>query len=79
MPLVDVPQFPDDRWPDPGARPNEHGVESSLSYNLTTSADGEEQGPACLNIYGSEPAALTWNPMRVASFWPHIRPLRPAQ
>lgn len=53
-PLVDAPEFPDDRWPALGARPNEHGVESSLSYKLTDSDDDDEEGSASLNIYGSE-------------------------
>ena len=51
-PLVHAPAFPDDRWPLLGALPSEHGVQSSISYNLDTSSrDGADGGAAALNIY----------------------------
>ena len=59
LPLVDVPAFPDDRWPLLGAHPSEHGVQSSLSYRLETSSPaGVETGTASLNIYALTPDAF---------------------
>jgi hypothetical protein len=59
MPLVDVPSFPDARWPVLGSHPNDLGVQSSISYHLNTSGDeGAEAGIGTLNIYASTPAAF---------------------
>lgn len=58
-PLVDAPAFPDSRWPLLGAHPREHGVQSSLSYQLDTSGrPGAETRPASLNIYALTPDAF---------------------
>ena len=57
--VVDVPSFPDARWPILATRPSNHGVESSLSYHLQTSdGDSPGNGTASLNIYASDPAAF---------------------
>ena len=57
--VVDVPSFPDARWPILATGPSNHGVESSLSYNLQRSnGHGAENGTAALNIYASDPAAF---------------------
>jgi len=58
-PIVDAPSFPDERWPLLGAQPSEHGVQSSLSYQLATSnREGDENGTASLNIYAPGPDAF---------------------
>lgn len=59
MPVVDAPSFPDDRWPLLGAHPIDHGVESSLSYQLDPSTRGRRGGEAAsLNIYAPTPEAF---------------------
>ena len=57
--VVDVPSFPDARWPILAAGPSNHGVESSLSYHLQRSnGQGAENRKASLNIYASDPAGF---------------------
>ena len=59
MAIVDVPSFPDERWPLLGAHPGDHGVQSSLSYQFDTSTrDHAEARTASLNVYGLTPAAF---------------------
>lgn len=59
MSIVDAPSFPDARWPLLGAHPADHGVQSSLSYQLDTSTrDHAEARTASLNVYGLTPAAF---------------------
>ena len=59
MPIVDAPSFPDGRWPQLGAQPADHGVQSSLSYQLDTSSrEPAEPDTASLNIYGITPDAF---------------------
>ncbi len=59
MPIVDAPSFPDERWPLLGAHPADHGVQSSLSYQLDTSTrDHAETRTASLSVYGPTPAAF---------------------
>lgn len=58
-PVVGAPEFPDDRWPLLGAHPGEHGVQSSLSYQLTAQDPGDgELSAASLNIYAPTPDAF---------------------
>ncbi|MFZ1411326.1 MAG: ANTAR domain-containing protein [Micropruina sp.] len=57
--LVDAPGFPDVRWPILGAHPSEHGVHSSLSYQLDTHGrTGHETQRGSLNVYGLTPDAF---------------------
>lgn len=59
VPLVDAPAFPDVRWPVLGSHPGEHGVQSSLSYQLDTSSRaGVETRTGSLNIYALTPGAF---------------------
>jgi hypothetical protein len=55
-PIVDAPSFPDERWPQLGEHPIQHGVESSLSYHLKTPIGDAEA--ASLNIYALTPEAF---------------------
>ena len=58
-PMVDAPSFPDERWPVLGAHPADHGVQSSLSYQLDTSSRySAETSAASLNVYASTPDAF---------------------
>jgi len=58
-PLVEVPAFPDERWPVLGGRPRHHGVESSVSYRLgPTARDCDEAVLGSLNIYSGTPAGF---------------------
>lgn len=64
-PIVDAPSFPDERWPRLGAQPSEYGVQSSLSYQLATRREGDENGTASLNIYASGPDAFDQNAQEI--------------
>lgn len=58
-PIVNAPAFPDARWPALGPQPIEHGVRSSLSYQLSASRSGSvRSGPGSLSIYASSRAAF---------------------
>ncbi len=56
--VVYAEAFPDRRWPLLAARPTESGVQSTLSYQLTTSRNGVESAIGSLNSYGLRPRAF---------------------
>jgi ANTAR domain len=52
-PMVYAQSFPDERWPTLASRPTESGVQSTLSYRLTTASSGTtDSGGGSLNNYG---------------------------
>jgi hypothetical protein len=58
-PVVSAPSFPDQRWPALAALPTEFGVQSALSYQLTTASGPEVAGDGgSLNSYGVTSAAF---------------------
>jgi len=54
--MVAAPSFPDERWPVLGATPTEHGVHSSISYQLKGNPGAT--GIGSLNIYAYTPDAF---------------------
>ena len=59
-PMVYAQSFPDERWPTLASRPAESGVQSALSYRLTTvSSRTVDSGGGSLNSYGVTPNAFT--------------------
>ncbi len=56
--VVSAPSFPDDRWPKLGSRPLDHGVQSSLSYQLATPVRGSGSTEGSLNAYGTSPESF---------------------
>ena len=50
--VVYAEAFPDQRWPILAVRPTEHGVESTLSYQMTTKRNGNKSAIGSLNSYG---------------------------
>jgi len=59
-PVVYAESFPDERWPTLAVRPVETGVQSALSYRLTTvSSRAADSGGGSLNAYGVTPKAFT--------------------
>ena len=58
-PMVAAPSYPDERWPRLGSAPPDHGMQSSVSYQLAWSnREGAEAGTGSLNIYGLTPDAF---------------------
>ena len=59
-PMVYAESFPDERWPTLASRPAESGVQSALSYRLTTvSSRAADSAGGSLNSYGVTPDAFT--------------------
>jgi hypothetical protein len=57
--IVYAPAFPDNRWPRLGARPTESGVQSAVSYQLTTAAPLTDVSlVGSLNSYATSPHAF---------------------
>jgi hypothetical protein len=59
-PMVYAQSFPDERWPTLASRPTEYGIQSTLSYRLTTaSSSTPDSGDGSLNTYGVTPDAFS--------------------
>lgn len=58
-PMVAAPFYPDERWPRLGTAPPDHGMPSSVSYQLKWfNRKGSPPGTGSLNIYGLTPDAF---------------------
>ena len=67
-PMVAAPSYPDERWPRLGTAPPDHGMQSSVSYQLKWSnRDGAEAGTGSLNIYGLTPDAFDEAAMEIGA------------
>lgn len=67
-PVVAAPSYPDERWPRLGTAPPDHGMQSSVSYQLKwSSRDGSEAGTGSLNIYGLAPDAFDKAAMEIGA------------
>ena len=67
-PMVAAPSYPDERWPRLGTAPPDHGMQSSVSYQLKWSnRDGAEAGTGSLNIYGLVPDAFDEAAMEIGA------------
>jgi len=57
--MVYAESFPDERWPHLGTRPTDSGVQSALSFRLSTTRSGaDDAGGGSLNSYGAAPSAF---------------------
>ena len=67
-PMVAAPSYPDERWPRLGSAPPDHGMQSSVSYQLAWSTrEGAESGTGSLNIYGLTPDAFDESAMEIGA------------
>ena len=67
-PIVAAPSYPDDRWPRLGSAPPDHGMQSSVSYQLKwTNREDAEAGTGSLNIYGQTPDAFDEAAMEIGA------------
>ena len=67
-PMVAAPSYPDERWPRLGTAPPDHGMQSSISYQLKWSKrDGAPPGAGSLNIYGLTPDAFGEDAMEIGA------------
>ena len=66
--VVAAPSYPDERWPRLGSAPPDHGMQSSVSYQLAWSnREGAEAGTGSLNIYGLTPDAFDEPDMEIGA------------
>ena len=67
-PMVVAPAYPDERWPRLGTAPPDHGMQSSVSYQLKWSnREGAEAGTGSLNIYGDTQDAFDEAAMEIGA------------